>query len=153
MALVDRRDTEGGVDELRISPDGSEIAVTSTNRTVERMRVEGLAPLPPIGNHPFSLNRLAYSPDGSMIATGSDDDDDIIRIWGVADRALRYELRGQSNQKGQMAFSPDGSALVAGSNDWTVAVWYLDPAEAVRRVCAVAVPDGAALGKEPLAAC
>jgi WD40 repeat protein len=86
------------------------------------------------------LNRVAWSPDGRTVATATDTDDDVIRLWNAGTGDPVADLRANSNQSGEMKFSPDGGVLAAGANDWTVTLWHLDPEDAVRRICDMLVP-------------
>ncbi|WP_159024550.1 WD40 repeat domain-containing protein [Streptomyces scabiei] len=66
---------------------------------------------------------VAFSPDGSLLATASGDG--ILRLW---DPAGRQEIRGPVGMFPvvAMAFSPDGSLLATASGDGMVRLW--DPA-------------------------
>jgi WD40 repeat protein len=64
---------------------------------------------------------LAFSPDGSVMASGSADG--ILRLWNVESGELLIELAGHSDYITSLAFSPDGEVLATGSNDGTVMIW------------------------------
>lgn len=49
-------------------------------------------------------------------------------------------LHGHSDTPATVAFSPTGQLLASGGTDTQVGVWPLDPAVAVSRLCAIAVP-------------
>ena len=143
LSLIDRRDLIGGsADEIAVSPDGATAALTFGN-AAELLRVDGLTPAGKLGGHPADVQRVAYSPDGRMLATATDAIEDFIRLWDTTTGRLIAEVRANSNQRGQLAFSPDSSTLVAGAGDWTVTLWHLDPADSVRRLCAMLAPSAA----------
>ena len=59
---------------------------------------------------------MAYSPDGTRIASGSADQ--TIRVWDAAtDQPLGPPLRGHKNRVLSVAFSPDGTRIVSGGDD------------------------------------
>jgi WD40 repeat protein len=82
-------------------------------------RIWHFNPLPeppsPVG-HKEEAWAVAYSPDGKILATGSDDTDErqTIKLWDPATGQL---IRGWSGGKGtvsSLAFSPDGQILASG---------------------------------------
>ena len=64
---------------------------------------------------------VAFSPDGTRIATASDDK--TATVWDAATGAVLVELKGHTGSVNSVAFSPDGTRLVTGGNDRTVRVW------------------------------
>jgi WD40 repeat protein len=72
----------------------------------------------PIPNH---VGDLAFSPDGQLLAAGSDDNK--IRLWRTADYELLSALEGHAQYVNGVAFGPDGSFLVSGSHDKKVGIW------------------------------
>jgi WD40 repeat protein len=71
-----------------------------------------------------SILSLAYSPDGSLLASG--DLGNTVQVWDAASgEILRQMTRpGLPNEfVWSVAFSPDGKLLAAGSSDATVSVW------------------------------
>jgi hypothetical protein len=71
--------------------------------------------------HGSHVNRVAFSPNGTLLATGSDDT--TIKLWRVSDGAFVRTLAGHTSSVNSIAFSPDGTLLVLGSSDRTVRLW------------------------------
>jgi len=66
---------------------------------------------------------VAFSPDGTRLASGSDDDG-TVRLWDArTGEALGEPWRGHENLVSSVAFSPDGTRLASGSYDGTVRLW------------------------------
>jgi WD40 repeat protein len=74
-------------------------------------------PLP----HEGEVRALAFSSDGSLLATGSDDR--TARVWDTASGAPRGEIMRHGDGINAVAFSPDDSILATASADNTVILW------------------------------
>ncbi|MCC8242954.1 WD40 repeat domain-containing serine/threonine protein kinase [Saccharothrix luteola] len=77
-------------------------------------------------DHTASVNNVAFSPDGLLLAGMSGED---IRFWDVAGHEQRAVLTGQARPTFGMAFSPDGR-LLATADDRTVRLWDVESREA-----------------------
>jgi WD40 repeat protein len=70
-----------------------------------------------------AYNALAFSPDGSLIATGTEEGD--VRIWEVEKGNLLHKLKGHIFPVRYVAFSPDGTMIASGASDNTARVWQV----------------------------
>jgi hypothetical protein len=76
---------------------------------------------PALKGHEFTVSSADYSPDGSLVATGSFDR--TVRIWKAEDTSLLRTLSGHTGQVLALDVSPDGRQLVTASRDATVKLW------------------------------
>jgi WD40 repeat protein len=67
------------------------------------------------------VSGVAYSPDGSRIASSSYDA--TVRVWDAASgKQIGQQLIGHTNVVSSVAFSPDGTVIASGG-DSTVRLW------------------------------
>ena len=83
--------------------------------------VPGLTLRQVLRGHEYMINRIAWSPAGSYLASPSNDK--TIRIWDVSSGACVSTLRGHSDKVRSVAWSPDGQRLASGSTDNTIRIW------------------------------
>ncbi len=71
--------------------------------------------------HNNFVNRLAFSRDGRMLASGSYDS--TVKVWDFASGKELHTLRGHNGSISALGFSPDGGFLVTGSDDGSAKLW------------------------------
>ncbi len=82
---------------------------TATGKTVASLR-----------GHTGSISVLAFSPDGTLLASGSSDK--TVRIWNVQTYQLLYTFKGYSDEILKLFFSPNNKYL-ASDDHYTVKIW------------------------------
>ena len=70
-----------------------------------------------------SVYTVAFSPDGELLASGSDDN--AVILWNVADRRERESFIEHGKSVMSVAFSPDGQLLASASLDGYVRLWHV----------------------------
>jgi WD40 repeat protein len=75
-----------------------------------------------ITGHEASVETVAFSPDCTLIASGSSDM--TVRIWDVrTGSAVGEPLCGHNWSVRSVSFSPDGTQIASGSSDKTICMW------------------------------
>ncbi len=75
-----------------------------------------------IKGHNAEIWRIAFSPDGSKLASASQDG--TTKIWSASTGKNLLELHGHKRGGGNsVAFHPDGNRLVTAGDDQTVRIW------------------------------
>ncbi|MFL6468854.1 MAG: protein kinase domain-containing protein, partial [Pyrinomonadaceae bacterium] len=70
------------------------------------------------------VESIAFSPNGTMLATGGMDD--MIHLWDATTGEKLKTLSGHSGVVWSLEFSPDGKRLLSGSADKTARIWDID---------------------------
>ncbi|MEV6781166.1 NB-ARC domain-containing protein [Streptomyces sp. NPDC051098] len=72
-------------------------------------------------SHNDTVTSVAIAPDGSWLASGSDDS--TVRIWDRATGTCTATLTGHTGMVNSVAIAPDGHWLATSSDDSTVRIW------------------------------
>ncbi|HEX8990846.1 MAG TPA: AAA family ATPase, partial [Anaerolineales bacterium] len=106
---------------LAFSPDGKHLAIKAQN-DVRIIDVSSGNPLMTISGHSGEVMAIAYSADGSRLATGSADK--TAKIWDASTGKLLLDLpAGQTDIVGSVEFSPDGKRIATASDVKVVKIW------------------------------
>jgi WD40 repeat protein len=100
--------------------------------------------------HPWGCRCVTFSPDGKILASGSDEGE--IGLWAMPGGRPIHRLSGHAWQTNALAFSPGGKQLASVGNDKSARVWHVLTGKQLLRlrhdghVVAVAYsPDGKTL--------
>ena len=108
--------------EVAFRPTGTLLAGGSTDQPQLRLwELPSLKPLRTFGSHSESIESLVWSPDGSLLASGSRDR--TIKIWDAEQAIELHALTGHDGWVWDLAWSPDGKRLASASYDGSVKLW------------------------------
>ena len=80
--------------------------------------------------HTFGVLSVSFSPDGTLLASGSWDN--TIKLWEVDTGDELRTLTGHTGGVNSVVFSPDGTLLASGSRDNTIKLWEVDTGDELR---------------------
>jgi WD40 repeat protein len=135
--------SDSGLMSVAFSRDGSMLAVCAADGTFRTYpvalaaaelaelaegtdpgsRIWDCVPAATIAFFPRSMNSIAFSPDGTLVATGSLDG--AVRLWDVASATTIAAFTGHAGSVNEVVFSPHGDILATGGDDATIRLWRL----------------------------
>jgi WD40 repeat protein len=116
-----RRDFGCPVLSLALSPDGGSLAVgLADGRVLLHDPRTGVQVGPTLSEHTQAVHAVAFSPDGTLLATGSNDE--TMRVWSTTDGRPVSRLDNAEGVRA-LAFSPDGRRLASGGRDYDAKVY------------------------------
>jgi serine/threonine protein kinase len=71
--------------------------------------------------HTARVNAIAWSPDGTYIASASEDK--TVQVWNILTGDQIFTYCGHSDAVNSVTWSPDGTRIASASSDSTVQVW------------------------------
>lgn len=71
--------------------------------------------------HTGSVRSVAWSPDGTRIASGSDDK--TVQVWNAANGGYSFAYSSHASTVLTVAWSPDGRRIASADRDGTIQVW------------------------------
>jgi WD40 repeat protein len=106
-----------------LSPDGKQLAV-AVDYSVKVYSIDKRQPRFELKGHKGQVSAVAFSPDGTTIATGSWDF--AVKLWDAATGRERATFRWPIGRVYCLAYAPDGLRLAAGDDTGTVVVWDME---------------------------
>jgi WD40 repeat protein len=129
---------------VAFAPDGKVLAL-ATGADIKLWDLASGRALRTLSGHTSSVNALAYSPDGKLLASFSVGD--IFKLWDVASGRELPTPSGNMGFSFSVDFSPDGKVLASFSKDGTIREW--DISSGRQRVALIAFIDGSYLAITP----
>ena len=115
------------------SPDGQR--VISAGHTLRMIDADGAKEQWRRPRDNYAFLTVAFSPDGKLIATGSQDTS--IRLWNAASGYEVAILRGHGGYVDAVAFSPNGSNIVSWARDGQLILWDISAAKPSHKILGV----------------
>ena len=107
------------VSDVTFNPKGTILASASKNIRLTRLtRANTLDTLKTLRGKGVYFNSIAFSPDGDVLVSGSDDG--LVIRWDVQSGTPKDTLIGHTDEVMRVTYSPDGAFLASGSDDDTI---------------------------------
>ncbi|MGB7536983.1 MAG: WD40 repeat domain-containing protein [Anaerolineales bacterium] len=137
---------------IAISPDGKNLYTGGWSGEITIWDLATGEQVGSLGDQSRGANRMALSPDGSMLASAGTFTEPII-LWETATGHQLHNLSGLTDSVTCMVFSPDGRILATSIGDVTIVLWDTATGEMLKSLVGhtqsaesiVFSPDGATL--------
>ncbi len=128
-------------ESVAISSDGKTMATGTWDAKIRLWNLETKALFATLPGHTNGVTKLAFSPDGKWLASGSGDGDGSVRIWDLATLTQARRLPANGDYVNSLVFSPDGSTLVS-SKDFSSGsqVWNAQTGALIKKLPGAAGP-------------
>jgi WD40 repeat protein len=110
-----------GSNAILFSPDGQTLYASSWSG-VSTWDVATAAQVGSFGDSSLTANRLALSPDGSLLVAGGTFDEPMV-MWETATGRQLRTFAGHKGGINSLVFSPDGKLLASSAGDVTIKLW------------------------------
>ncbi len=133
---------------VAFTPRGSVFFTGGAHKSIRMWEIgsEKEVPNSKMEGHKTTIKALVVSPDGSLLASGSQEGE--ILLWETATRKIISRLKEHKDEITSLAFSPDNLFMASSSVDGQIIVWDTETNKVVKKmdggagVLAVAFADG-----------
>ncbi|GAB4189225.1 MAG: serine/threonine protein kinase [Roseiflexaceae bacterium] len=115
---------------IQFSPDGETLAIGVSN-SISLRSADLNREIRSIEGEGGTVFALAFSPDGTLLASSAVDENQV-RLWEVSSGRLVRTFSGHSGWVRSLRFSPDGSVLASGSTDRSIRLWDVASGRSLR---------------------
>ena len=132
-------DIDSMIEEIAYSPDGKLLGTANNRDWVRFSKYQFFSSLFGVeaGNlqdyllgHTQWLNDVAFSPDGQLFGSASNDGS--VMLWKVADGSLAREIKTTNGEVTSLSFSPNNLLLATGAWNGNVSLWELSSGNLLR---------------------
>lgn len=137
---------QGPVEAVAFSPVGAVLAIGGHDESVRLWDSASRRQIGELAGHEGTERHLAFSPDGTMLATG---DGRHVRLWDpISCRLVREPLFAPGSRLQSLAFSPDGTKLATGDAGG-IRLWDLTSSNSMFTDSVRIAGDGASMAFSP----
>jgi WD40 repeat protein len=126
-----RQRPNSSVDGIAFSPAGDMLAIASRTGEAEIWNRASFSRTRPIAGHMQRVGAIAFSPDGTRLATGGGASDPV-KLWDLATRRELITLFVEGSYFGHVEFSPDGDAILAIDASGALHLWRVPTFDEIR---------------------
>jgi COMPASS component SWD3 len=128
---------EKGISDVTWSPDNKSLAAASDDTTISIWSLPEdpnavVEPCRKLIGHASYVYCAAFSPNGSILASGGFDD--CLRLWDVRHERIFKEIAAHGDPITSVDFSQDGTTLLTGSFDGLMRLWDVESGRCLKTI-------------------
>ena len=124
-------DLKEKTNSITMSKDRKYIYAAGESNIIKKFNLKGIE-IGSLEGHSAFINEIQLSPNGSLLASASDDK--TIVIWGLLKMKQKLVLEGHASKVNAIAFSSDNKFIVSGDRSGEVIIWNLETGEIIKRI-------------------
>lgn len=130
-----------GISEVSWSPDSKYLATASDDSTIAvwtlpeketATTISVTIPSRTLTGHTSFVYCVAFSPNGSILASGGYDDS--LRLWDIRNGCVYKEIAAHGDPVTSVSFSTDGTTLLTSSFDGLMRLWDVDSGRCLKTI-------------------
>ena len=124
-------DLKQKTNSFRLSKDRKFIYAAGASNTITKYNLKGVE-VGALEGHSAFINEISLSPNGSLMASASDDK--TVVVWELLKLKQKIVLEGHTAKVNAVAFTSDNKYIISGDRSGEVIIWEIETGDIIKRI-------------------